>query len=135
MMQTFLPYPDFEKSARVLDYRRLGKQRLEVRQILQGFRRHHPASKMWRGYEYLLAEYGEAVCREWISRGYRDNMLKDILELKKNLVFTGYPPWFGDEAFHSAHRSNLMRKKPEHYSKYFNDPSDLPYVWPSGRDT
>ena len=33
-MQTFLPYPDFVKSALVLDYRRLGKQRVEARQIL-----------------------------------------------------------------------------------------------------
>ena len=34
-MQTFLPYPSFEQSARVLDNRRLGKQRVECLQILQ----------------------------------------------------------------------------------------------------
>lgn len=28
-MQTFLPYPDFKKSAQCLDYRRLGKQRVD----------------------------------------------------------------------------------------------------------
>ena len=33
-MQTFLPYPDFSKSARVLDNKRLGKQRVECLQIL-----------------------------------------------------------------------------------------------------
>ena len=33
-MQTFLPYPDFERSAKVLDNKRLGKQRVEVLQIL-----------------------------------------------------------------------------------------------------
>ena len=32
-MQTFLPYPDFKKSAKCLDYKRLGKQRCESWQI------------------------------------------------------------------------------------------------------
>lgn len=34
-MQTFLPYPSFELSARVLDDKRLGKQRVECLQILK----------------------------------------------------------------------------------------------------
>ncbi len=34
-MQTFLPYPDFTRSAQVLDNKRLGKQRVECLQILQ----------------------------------------------------------------------------------------------------
>ncbi len=34
-MQTFLPYPSFAQSARVLDRARLGKQRVETLQILQ----------------------------------------------------------------------------------------------------
>lgn len=34
-MQTFLPYPSFAESARVLDRARLGKQRVETLQILQ----------------------------------------------------------------------------------------------------
>lgn len=33
-MQTFLPFSDFKKSAESLDYRRLGKQRVECLQIL-----------------------------------------------------------------------------------------------------
>lgn len=34
-MQTFLPYEDFTESARVLDYKRLGKQRVEGLQLIQ----------------------------------------------------------------------------------------------------
>ncbi len=34
-MQTFLPYPDFEKSAKVLDRLRLNKQRSETLDILR----------------------------------------------------------------------------------------------------
>ena len=33
-MQTFLPYESFEESASVLDWRRLGKQRVEGMQII-----------------------------------------------------------------------------------------------------
>ena len=33
-MQTFLPYKSFKDSFKVLDYRRLGKQRVEAYQIL-----------------------------------------------------------------------------------------------------
>ena len=38
-MQTFLPYEDFRASARVLDRQRLGKQRVEAKQILQALER------------------------------------------------------------------------------------------------
>ena len=53
-MQTFLPFPDYIQSARALDYKRLGKQRVEALQILntltgrsEGWSQ-HPAVKMWR---------------------------------------------------------------------------------------
>ena len=54
-----LPYTDFIKSAKCLDYKRLGKQRVEAKQILNillgettktGWR-NHPSVLMWYGYE------------------------------------------------------------------------------------
>lgn len=130
-MQTFLPYPDFNKSAKVLDYKRLGKQRVECLQLLKGSWSNHPASRMWLGHFYALAEYGVAICNEWITRGYNDTCLQKIQDLQKNFEDTGLPKWFGDSSFHIAHQSNLLRKKPEHYSKYFNVSNDLPYIWPN----
>ena len=62
-MQTFLPYDDFVLSLDCLDYRRLGKQRVEAMQLLNAMKRekggwiNHPATKMWRGYEKALTEY------------------------------------------------------------------------------
>ena len=61
-MQTFLPYADFVKTAKCLDYRRLGKQRVEAFQILNILEgkttkagwKHHPAVLMWEGYENAL---------------------------------------------------------------------------------
>jgi hypothetical protein len=86
-VQTFLPYPDFYESASVLDRSRLGKQRVEVLQLLNSLHparlsrgwRNHPARIMWEGYEDALAFYGVVVCEEWISRGYADTCREKIL--------------------------------------------------------
>ncbi len=134
-MQTFLPYPDFAESAKVLDRLRLGKQRVEAWQILRGLRgesngwRNHPAVKMWAGYENALACYGVAVCKEWIRRGFRDTLLERFQERIGSPIVM--PPWLGDPPFHAAHRSNLLRKDPIWYGQFgWSEPHDLPYIWP-----
>lgn len=129
-MNTFLPVADFDESARCLDRARLGKQRVEVLQLLKGFWINHPASKMWRGYEGSLAWYGLVICNEWVSRGYNDTCFQKIRELREPDL-DRFPPWFGDEAFHASHRSNLLRKDIRHYSTFgWTESPDLPYIWP-----
>lgn len=144
-MQTFLPFPDDRASATVLDDRRLGKQRVEVLQVLRALTfvdygwRNHPAVRMWRGFVPALVAYGVAVCDEWTARGRADAVKEGLL------AFTGgrepdrarlreggqLPPWFGCDAVHQSHRSALVRKDPVHYRPFFPDvPDDLPYVWP-----
>lgn len=141
-MQTFLPYFsfDFVESAKCLDNKRLGKQRVEAWQIYttltKGSRwKNHPAVLMWKGYEAALLVYGIAVCEEWISRGFKDTMLsrfKFHLKFYKKIV---YPDWLGDEKFHASHRSNLLRKSQDHYGKFgWKEPNDLPYYWPVTKD-
>lgn len=141
-MQTFLPYPDFERSAKVLDNRRLGKQRVETLQILKvnslvserknGNKiawENHPAVLMWRGYNNALFSYLQCICEEWKHRGYVDT----CLEKAKQYITSNFelPWWLGNEEFHLSHQSNLLRKFPDHYGSYFvNVPDDLPYVWP-----
>ena len=44
-MQTFLPHRDFEQSAKCLDMKRLGKQRVEAYQLLLIM--HDPNKKGW----------------------------------------------------------------------------------------
>jgi hypothetical protein len=146
-VQTFLPLPEFDASARCLDRQRLGKQRLEVMWIHKALtggrtrgRIHHPATIMWRGYERALAAYGLACCLEWTVRGYEDNLgvyfaayLAAYLSATPGR-FTApleMPLWFGDDRFHASHRSNLLRKNPEHYGQFgWTEPHDLPYYWP-----
>ena len=130
-MQTFLPFSDFEKSAKALDYRRLGKQRIEAYQIWKVLTgqttawKNHPAVKMWQGYEQALLVYQDIMIKEWINRGYKNTM-----KLRSNGDFKS-PPWLGDELFHLSHQSNLIRKNPEYYKKIFGDvPNDMKYVWP-----
>jgi len=132
-MQTFLPYADFEKSAKCLDYRRLGKQRVEAMQIykiVSGKRTiggwiNHPAVNMWRGFSNLLAYYYNDILDEWIKRGYKNNM--EYIMCPPSIT---EPLWMGDKDFHDSHKSNLLRKDPDFYGQYmWNVPNNLDYVW------
>lgn len=136
-MQTFLPYSDYDQSAKVLDRQRLGKQRVETLQLLKALAgqtkgwRTHPAALMWRGYERQLALYGLSMCAEWIARGYQDTCAEKITALAGLFTGSGKPDWLGERVFHASHRSNLLRKDHNYYSQFnWSEPDDLPYVWP-----
>ena len=146
-MQTFAPEGrNLVLGFKHLDYRRLGKQRVEAWQILNSLRFidnygnllqtkawvNHPATKMWDGYICALSFYGILCCEEWLERGYNDSLLKRF-----NEVYDSYieyedpePPIFLDYIMES-HRSNLIRKYPEYYSQLWpNLSDDIPYYWP-----
>jgi len=136
-MQTFLPYPSFTQSASTLDSRRLGKQRVETIQILKALNapsygwQNHPATRMWRGHSSALSAYGLAICDEWLSRGFKDTCRDKILSFSTP-DFPSLPPWLGDEPFHASHRSNLLRKDPQHYAQFgWTESPTLPYIWPT----
>lgn len=150
------PYEIFMSTALVLDRKRLGKQRVETLQImssLTGLRidsdgevvertkrgwSSHPAVKMWRGYEMCLYVYQFAVCETWSSFSFSDSCLGKTAKLlveaqTRELVSVegSFPDWLKNPEVAESHRSNLVRKYPEHYRKYFPSVSDdLPYVWP-----
>jgi len=133
-MQTFLPYKDFKKCAQSLDYKRLGKQRLECKQILEALHpqstsrwKNHPAVKMWKGYESSLKYYMNCILNEWISRGYNNTI--SFNEVKQGIDKV-IPQWLDDKLIYS-HRANLMRKLPEYYH-WENVDVNAPYWWPTG---
>lgn len=170
-MNTFLPYPDFQESAKCLDNKRLGKQRIETWQIynaiITGSITHckrcngkgyleiysdeklicskckgkgryktgwynHPITLMWKDYKLALLLYGIEICREWIERGFIDNMLGIFAREKSAYLyrFIKYPFWLGDEEVHRGYRSNLLRKDYIYYSKFnWKEPLNLPYKW------
>lgn len=135
-MQTFLAYPVYRSSARCLDKQRLWKQVVESKQmhntltgLSQGWK-NHPATLMWKGHEESLFQYFQVMLEESINRGIKVKaytLQKEIIE--KEIV----PPyWLGNQAFHASHRSNLLRKNPEWYSKFgWQEPNNLPYIWPA----
>lgn len=137
-MQTFLPYPSFALSAHCLDRQRLGKQRVECLQILKALTnpsygwQHHTAVTMWRGYESALKRYSLTVCNMWRDCGYNDTCYDKIDAMPISLEGPN-PHWLGNPDFHLSHKSNLIRKLPEHYQPLWPDvPDNLPYVWPNG---
>lgn len=147
-MQTFLPYPDFERSAAVLDSPRLGKQRVETLQILRALLlpdygwANHPAVVMWRGRLPALVHYGLVCTAQWRSRGHADATQNLITEFAPQVADLGQddlrargllPAWLGDERLHASHRSALLRKDPALYRPVFgaDEPDDLPYHWPA----
>mgnify|MGYP003676208942 FL=1 len=137
-MQTFLPYKSFTKSAQVLDYKRLGKQRVEAMQIFNALTGvptksgkaytgwlNHPAVVMWKGYEEALLLYKNKMIEEWILRGYNNTM--EMIGVSDDVVM---PPWLGNDRVHGSHRSNLLRKDWEFYSQYkWIESDDLDYYW------
>lgn len=137
-MQTFLPDGAFSQCARVLDNRRLGKQRVECLQILKALRgetkgwRNHPATLMWHGHESCLGVYLNCMIEEWERRGFRNS----IPRCKQPELGPDYfPEWMLDfERFDrvlNSHRSNLLRKDYAYYSQFgWIVEADLPYYWP-----
>jgi Pyrimidine dimer DNA glycosylase len=150
IVQTFTPYSDFEESLRALDLKRLGKQRVEVIQIVRALTvpgyawSSHPAVLMWKGYEEALGRYGLTACEVWMERGFGDScaatiaadlrgvgigQIRSYEELAAN---DALPAWLFDETLQLSHRSSLLRKDLEHYGPLFprDTPRDLDYVWP-----
>jgi hypothetical protein len=137
-MQTFLPDEEFDICAKILDYKRLGKQRVEACQIINTIERmkkgitcgwsNHPAVRMWLNHEKLLKVYANIMIEEWIKRGYKNNLKVYEIDYDKYII---EPFWLGDERLHSSHRANLLRKFPEHYSRFnWSEKPSLKYWWP-----
>jgi hypothetical protein len=89
---------------------------------------------MWRGHVPALVVYGLAICNEWKRRGFNDTCAEKIAAFMPDdpgILFDP-PSWLGSEPFHASHRSNLLRKDPQHYSQFhWTDGPDLPYIWPT----
>lgn len=116
---------------------RLGKERVEVLTILRTLAgesnawKNHPCVKMWKGHEKYLINYGLSVCLEWIYRGYKDTCFSKINRYTLIFYKSTKPKWLGNKKFHDSHKSNLLRKNEEYYSKFnWRVRNDLPYYWP-----
>lgn len=159
-MQTFLPFADFTNTAMTLDLKRLNSQvneGLVIAAAALSLKRNgeeyepnpgkiawanHPATTMWKGHVNSLIEYTIICLSHFRLRTFKSDYIENdtrynrLLKLNDKcwefgLYNSSLPVWIGDEDFHRSHQSNLIRKDPEYYSRFFPDiPADLPYVWP-----
>lgn len=134
-MQTFMPHQNFGVSARCLDDKRLGKQRVEAYQIIKAIRGdyndsgawvNHPATVMWRDHVGALCLYGAEMCIEWTKRGFDDSLLPQFVDANDGNDKS--PWWVNNKLLQLTHRSNLVRKNSDYYT--FDVPYNIPYVWP-----
>lgn len=138
------------KYIQYLDNKRLGKQRVEAKQIitiLEYFDQHgtfpetggwknHPATLMWLGHTKSLKLYFNAVVKEWVRRGYENSYEYynveecTIISCKfdgHKAEFDGdagintFPLWFSFPPFYLAQRAALIRKSPRDYSRFLDD--------------
>jgi hypothetical protein len=134
-MQTFLSEHSFSATAQYLDDKRLNKQYLEVRQILEILLekhesrwRNHPAVLQWKGFEYALFVYSKRIREECEERGISTEKNTVVLQRLYNEYLSGpdvnrdFPDWWEDEKLRErvivTHRARLFIKKPEHYHMY-----------------
>lgn len=137
-MMTFMPFDNFEASAEYLDPKRLFKQVIEAKQMLQALGsteipeewiiepnkriRHHPATKAWKGYDKALCAYYNAMLHEAKKRGFNvkmDYLIKSdgSMYLESDIVqgLYEYPWWMGCDNLHKSHRARLFDKNPDYY--------------------
>jgi len=154
-VQTFLPYIDFDECASVLDSRRLNKQLLEGRQILNSLAgiskgwRNHPAVKMWAGSELVLYNYLNAIAKECYTRGIKFKNNLDAIDQTidthfQAVEFNNRPFWMKDQTLlrrvNATHQANLYRKDSHEYALFqsaYDDVNNDPccdtcsYFWPT----
>lgn len=134
-IQTFLPVPDFKECARILDKKRVWKQVIEAKMILDTIKTsrkawaNHPVTRMWRGHEGLLTIYYNTFLRECINE--RQIRVKAYSEIILPSTIYPLPSWMSDERVYSSHRSNLLRKDPVYYGKFgWLEDNSQKYFWP-----
>ena len=136
-MQTFLPHYCALDIARCLDNKRLNKQILECDVLLDlhlGIKdnqwKNHPAFKMWVNDIDVLLFYRNTMLEEWMYRGFKSNRdFRHDVDMGTDSIT--YPWFMSDDRVILSHRSNLVRKLPEHYGSFgWHDYGVDGYYWP-----
>jgi len=131
-MQVFMPYTNITQSVKCLDNKRLGKQRIEIKYMLEMMygmwpERKHPVITMWEDYpNFLHVIYYNTVC-EWIDRGCKNTLPVELEFMHDDWTV---PPWLEDYTY--QYKALLLHKDYEFYSKEFGtdiEPiSKIPYL-------
>jgi hypothetical protein len=153
-MQTFLLSDNHTLTAQLLDYKRLGKQRLECTQLMDVLLRkagllndgktgwnNHVAIDYWydeknkQNYLPALILYTDVMIAEWVKRGYNNtleiNKWKTLVKIHPNLFNFGLPPWTtNSEKIIESHRARVLQKDENFYfAKFVEFDISVPENW------
>lgn len=150
-MYTFLPYADFDETARTLLERDLEQQIMHTVIALDCLHEKdaetvaawskHPLMNMWRGYEVQLALYGQAMVTQAQIRGMDvDNYSKRLDWHYDTATFPDdfkmeKPPWFDDPDkmrwVERSSRSLLVRRDSRYLTYWPGTSTNLTPYYPS----
>lgn len=141
-MQIFFPLNTAEASVRCLDNKRLVNQILrECKTLINGGWSNHPVSKLWAGYEIGLCCYALDGIQELRHRGLASDTIDDheswwsgrlAYYCSQPGAKVGIPDLVYEPEFQLAHRSNLLAKDFEWYSRmpeFAGVVQGMPYIW------
>jgi hypothetical protein len=143
MVNTFVLSSDLKENFRYLDYKRLGKQRVEAKQILnvlegkltksgkelKGYK-NHPIVKMWSRHICGLKLYLNYCIEEWVSRGYNNTMQKENIDEEYEKEEDLLPWWVFNKQVQNTHKASLIRKDPDfYYYKFFGTTFETEYIY------
>ena len=130
-----VPYPNFIRSARVLETQRIAKMLDWIDELLDPRAsdkiKKSSSYSAWRDAPNALADYGNALSKELISRGLKQG---GYTPFPYNLTRLPYslPYWFGNPDLHKWHRSYLFTNNPDHFRKFWPEPPEFVtcLAWP-----
>lgn len=123
------------ETAQALDKRRLNKQIIECRQILNALNgksnawRNHPCTIQYKGYEPYLVHYMD--CLEAYAAG-------DIEQAKQSSAYADmfFKPLFHTDPYLDSMKRRLYTKDPLHYAQWaMYGTSDVNWYWSPDEDT
>jgi len=121
--------PNYQKRVRVEKY--LYREDVIIKEqgdrIIKLGYAHHPATRMWLGYENSLALYLNAHLDEYYKRSGK------YMNIPKRFVWTEIRPWWIKDQLINSHKASLLRKNNDYYKEIFEIDEKyltLGYVWP-----
>lgn len=133
-MNVFIIGTPYE-TAQVLDKRRLRKQIIECRQILDALNgktkawRNHPCTVQYEGYEQYLMNYHD--CLRLFANGLIEQA-KDISDVTDRW----FKPLFHTEPYFDSMKRRLYTKDPVHYAQWADlGTDDVNWYWSPSEDT
>jgi hypothetical protein len=142
-VHTYLPFSDFDQTARALNNLDLNVSITTAATVLNTLHevdgapklgQNNPLVRMWRTYELQLASYGMSLCEEAARRGIpvvKPDRSLEYFEWHFTNAASGdvkmtRPEWLNDPRFLNSERRALLVRDAEHYKLIFAVDADMP---------